>query len=335
MRALRFTARRLIFLLPQLLGITAVTFVLIHLIPGNPAYQIAGPNASPETIQAISERLGLDKPIWSQFLIYLGRGIRGDLGGSWYTGRPVTADIAQRAPATLELITASLLIAVVFAVPLGALAAFRKGTIVDRATIPYGLLAGAMPDFLLALIVIFVFFHLVPIFPAPVGRIGLDVTPPHTITGFMTVDSLLSRDWQALLSSLQHLALPSFTLAFLVGGTLMKLTRSTVRSVLESNFIMYARASGLQPRTVFAYALRNALTPIVTLLGFIFSFLISGAVLIETIFSWGGLGQYAVQAILNSDYLALQGFVAVATVFSILIYLCVDIAYFALDPRVR
>jgi ABC-type dipeptide/oligopeptide/nickel transport system permease component len=335
MRLAKFILKRLLFLLPQLLLISAATFFLIRLLPGDPAFRIAGPLATDESIRSITEKLGLDQPLVGQYWTYLKNLAQGDLGDSWYTAQPVLTDILDRFPATLELLTASVIIAVVVAVPIGVISAVRPGGIVDRGTVLYALLAGAMPEFLLALILILLFFTTFSIFPAPVGRIAVDVIPPDQITGLYTVDSLLTGNWRALSSSLSHLALPSLTLAFVVGGPIMKMTRSSVASVLESGFLMYGRASGLTTLTLARYALRNALPPVVTLLGFLYGYLIGGAVLIETIFGWGGLGQYAVLAINNSDYLALQGFVLVATLFSVAVYLAVDMIHFAIDPRIE
>jgi ABC-type dipeptide/oligopeptide/nickel transport system permease component len=335
MTASRYIARRLLFLVPQVLGVTTVVFILIRLLPGDPAYLIAGSLATKDVIESIREQMGLNKPIWEQFLIYLRHVAEGDLGKSWLTSSPVTTDILQRLPATLELITLALVLAFFIAIPLGMLTALRPGSLADRIASAYGMLAGAMPDFWWALFLVFILFGQLQVVPAPIGRIDIALLPPPQVTGFYTIDSLIAGDWAAFGSALAHLALPAFTLAFVYAGPILKMARSTMSQALLGNFILYARANGLRRGTIARYALRNALLPVITMTGITYGYLIGGAVLIEQVFAWGGLGQYAVQAITSSDYMAVSGVVLVTTLFSLLVYLVVDLLYLAVDPRIR
>lgn len=335
MRMLRYIGRRLIFVVPQLVGITFITFFLIRLIPGDPAYKIAGVAASPETIAEIHRKLGLDRPILEQYWLYIQRVIQGDLGTSWYTSNPVLVDLVHRLPATLELVTLGLLLSVIIMVPLGVVTALNPRGPASKGTFFYGMLAGSLPDFWLGLILVFVFYVSLGWAPAPMGRIGLIVTPPNFITGMYLIDSLLTGEWEALKSSLSHLVLPLVTLVFVYGGLILKMTQRTMASTLDSNFIHHARASGLKAHRIIYYAFKNTLPPVITITGVEYVYLLGGAVLVETVFGWGGAGQYAVQSIVNSDFAALQGFVLVAAIFSMIIYLSVDILYFAIDPRIK
>lgn len=335
MRLLRYAGRRLLYVVPQLVGITFLTFLLIRLIPGDPAFKIAGVAASPQTIAEIHRRLGLDKPLLEQYWLYFRRVAEGNLGFSWYTSNPVAVDLLHRLPATLELVTLGLLISLIVMVPLGVITALRPQGRASKGAFFYGMMAGALPDFWLGLILVFIFYVQLGWAPAPMGRIGLIVTPPEFITGMYLVDSLLTFNWAALKSTLAHLVLPLITLVFVYGGLILKMTQRTMVQVLDSNFIHHARASGLKPRRVVLYAFKNALPPVITITGVEYVYLLGGAVLVETVFGWGGAGQYAVQSIINSDFEALQGFVLVSAVFSMGIYLIVDILYFAVDPRIR
>jgi peptide/nickel transport system permease protein len=335
MRIFRFASRRLLFLIPQVLGIVTITFFLLRLLPGNPAQLIAGVAANPQTIAAIEARLGLDKPLYVQYFIYLENLLKGDLGDSWVTGQPVTQDILTRLPATLELITISLILSLLIGIPLGVLVVLRPRGIVDRFTFGYGLLAGALPDFWLGLLLVFVLFFILRLAPAPLGRLGLIESPPTMITGMYTVDSLLTGNWKTFQSAVAHLALPVLTLVFVYMGGIVKMTRSAMEEMLNSDFVEYARASGLSQFQVLRYALRNSLPPIVTIIGIMYGFLLGGAVLVEKIFSWGGMGQYAVQSVVQADYAPIQGFVLIAAVFNMIIYLILDLVYVTIDPRLN
>lgn len=332
---LRFVARRFALLIPQLLGISVIAFLFLHLLPGNPAYLMAGNLATPQAIHAIERHLGLDKPLYVQYAIYVGNLLHGDMGQSWLTGNPVLKDLLQRVPATIELVSIALIIIAILGILLGVAIALHPNGLVARIVLGYGLLAGALPDFWIGLILIFFLYYKLRLFPAPLGQLDLGVPTPRTITGMYLVDSLLTADWSAFSSSLRHLILPEMTLVFVYMGLVVRMSATSMQNVLRADFIRTARASGLRPRRVTVLALRNALPPVVTVLGVSYAYLLGGAVLVETIFAWGGIGQYAVQAVENSDYLAIEGFVLTAAVFTMLVYLVVDIGHFFLDPRVN
>lgn len=333
-----YILRRLLTVIPQVLGICTVTFILIHLLPGNPAYVMAGSLASKETIANITHSMGLDQPIHIQYLLYLRNLVHGDLGHSWYTGQPVAVDIAQRFPATFELISTAIFLIFLSSMIVGLITARKRqgivGWIVNKITFGYGLVAGALPDFWIGLMFIFFLYFLFHLAPAPVGQLDVSLESPHRVTGMFVVDSLVTGNWSVFRSALAHLVLPAVTLAFVYGGPVIKMVRATVGQTKEADFIGYADACGLSERMMMRYTLRNALPPVITLNAVMYSFLLAGAVLVETIFSWGGMGQYAVQSIVNSDYLAIQGVVLVAGVFSLMIYLAIDLIHMAIDPRV-
>ena len=335
MRILKYLGKRLITFIPLLIGVILVTFVLVRLLPGNPAERLAGTFAYEETIKALMERMGLDKPIWQQFLIYLKNVVQGDLGESWFTNNPILEDLIVRFPATLELITFSLILAFIVGVSLGVLAAIRPKSIFSRISSFYGLLAGSIADFWLALMFIFIFFYKLGWFPPPIGRLDLMITAPPQVTGFLVFDSLIAGNWAALQSSISHLALPVLTLGLTVAAPIMKITVSSMMEVLDSDYINHSKVLGLKENKVMRYSLRNSMPPIVTILGVLYGTLLGNAVLVETVFGWGGLGQYVTQALVNKDYSAIQGFVLVATIFSMFVYLLVDLIYMAVDPRIK
>lgn len=335
MRFWRFLLRRTIYMFFQLLGIVTIAFFLIRLIPGNPALALAGIGAREDTVRRIEERLGLDKPLPVQYLIYLQDLARGNMGNSVFTGQPVLADLQKRVPATLELITLSISIAVLIGVPLGLyIGAERRSGVGSKIVFGYGMLTGSLPDFWLGLILIFVFFFLLGWAPAPMGRFHPLGVPPSTVTGSLIIDSLLAGDSEALWISLRHLTLPVVTLVIIYMGNIVKMASSSMKGVMQSEFIDYARASGLPKRVITRYALRNALPPVVTVVAFTYGFLLGGAVLVEKVFAWGGLGEYAVQSITNSDYAPITGFVIVAGLMMVGIYLLLDVLYTLIDPRI-
>ena len=308
---------------------------MVKLIPGDPAVMMLGPTASQQSLAALRDKMGLTKPLWQQFGYYIRDVVHGDLGTSWQTTRPVTEDLFQRFPATLELVTFGLLLAIVIGFPLGVAGArYRSGPIRKFADY-YGLLAGAMPDFWLALVLIYIFYTRLNWIAAPLGRIDFAILPPRTITGSLVIDSLLAGDLDALRSSFGHLVLPVLTLGIISAGPILKMTQTMVARALSSEFIQYAEMCGLPRRIVMRQAVRAALPSIVTIISVLYGFLIGGAVLVEIVFSWGGAGQYAVQGVLNADVNPVLGFVLFSAVLSLIIYLVVDLIYFALDPRTR
>ena len=323
------------YVIPQLFGIILVSFFMVKLIPGDPAVMMLGPTASQQSLAALRDKMGLSKPLWQQFAYYIGDVLHGNLGTSWQTTRPVTEDLLQRFPATLELVTFGLLLAIAIGFPLGVAASRLQSGPVRKFADYYGLLAGAMPDFWLALVLIYIFYTQLGWIAAPLGRIDLAVVPPRTITGSLVVDSLLTGNIDALSSSFGHMVLPVLTLGIINAGPILKMTQTMVTRALSSEFVQYAEICGLPRRVVLRQAVRAALPAIVTIISVLFGFLIGGAVLVEIVFSWGGAGQYAVQGVLNADVNPVLGFVVLSAVLSLVIYLVVDLIYYALDPRTR
>lgn len=335
MNLARYVSRRLLFSIIQLFAIVVGSFFLMRLLPGDPVVLRLGATATPEAIAKVKHDMGLDLPLITQLVNYTSEVLRGDIGDSWRTGNAVSSDLRMRFPATLELISLSMLLAFIAAVPMGVITALRPAGLLSKGTLLYTLLAGSMPDFFIGLVLIYVLYFRLRVAPTPMGRLDLLVEPPPTLTGMYLVDSLVARDGDALRSALAHLALPVFTLAFVQAGPIMKMTRSTMLQILDGDFMYCARVYGLKVTYVWRYALRNALPPVVTLVGILYGILLGGAVLVETVFAWGGLGQYSVIAIVNADYDAIQGFVFVVAAFSLLIYLVLDIVHVLIDPRVR
>lgn len=334
MRLLRFVSRRIVYLSLQVLGVMTLTFVLERLIPGNPAIVLAGKAATPETVHSIERQLGLDKPLPVQYLIYLSNLVHGQLGSSIYTDQPVIRDIEQRVPATFELVTVSMLIVVLVGIPLGMYSASHPRGIVSRATYLYGQLSGAIPDFWLGLMLIFVFFFSVRWLPPPLGQTGLLPPPPHR-TGIDLIDSLFAGDIGLFGQVVAYLTLPTVTLVLTNMGNVVKMAHSSMEEVAHSDFVEFARACGLPRQVVLRYALRNALPPVITVVAFTYGILLGGAVLVEVVFSWDGMGQYAVQSVKGSDYAALTGFVLFAALFMAAVYLLLDIVYAWVDPRIQ
>lgn len=335
MAIVRYIGGRLMFLVPQIIGIILVGFLLIKAVPGDPATLMLGPMATPDGIAKLRGELGLDKPIPVQFFIYVDKLVHGDFGTSWQTTQPVLEDLKVRFPATLELVTYGLLVALLIGIPLGIVSAMRRRRFLAKLGDFYGLVAGALPDFWLALILIYVFYSLLDWVSSPIGRIDVMLVPPTTITGFYTIDSLLEGDWTAFRSSVEHLVLPVTTLGLINAGPILKMTQSTMARMLEGDFSQYERLCGLPEKLIMRHALRNALPSVITIVSVLYGFLIGGAVLVEIVFSWGGAGQYAVQGVLNSDFNPVLGFVIFSALFSLVVYLIVDLVYLAIDPRIR
>ncbi len=329
-----YLGRRLLFIAPQLLGIVLVSFLLIKTIPGDPAVLMLGPTATPESIASLRTKMGLDQTLPVQFVFYVKALLHGDLGTSWQTTKPVLDDLIQRFPATVELVTFGLLTAIVIGIPLGVASAVNPKGWIARFADFYGLTAGAVPDFWLALVFIYVFYTLLGWLPPPLGRIDLAIIPPAQVTGIYTIDALIAKDWGAFTSAAAHLVLPVATLGLINAGPILKMTHATVERMLQSDFSRYEVLSGMPRSRVIRSAFRNALPSVITIIGVLYGFLIGGAVLVEIVFSWGGAGQYAVQGVLNSDIYPVLGFVLFSAIFSLVVYLAVDLIYFVIDPRI-
>lgn len=334
-RTVRHVLIRVFLVIPQMLALTAVVFLLVRLLPGDPVIARLGGFAPDAAVASLTKQLGLDQPIHIQYVNYMKALSRGDLGDSWRTAQPVMLDVKMRLPATLELLILGMGIATALGVSVGVLSAMSPGGLLDRSTLLYGLLAGAMPEFYIGLILVYVFFFLLGVAPNPAGRLSLLAIPPPRVTGMYLVDSALAGQWDTFRDAAAHLVLPVVTLVFWQAGAILKMTRSTMLQILDGDFVAYGRLVGLKPAIIRRYALRNALPPIISLAVTIFAILLGAIVLIEHVFSWGGLGQYSVQSVTSSDWEAITGFLMVAATISLLLFVVVDILYVMVDPRLE
>jgi len=327
---------RLATAIPSIVGVIVVTFALTRLLPGDPAAYFAGMAASPQAIAEIRTKLGLDKTLPEQFVAYVVDLAHGNLGNSLSTGQPVVAEIANRLPASAELTLVALLVAVAIAIPLGVLAAVKQGTWIDHLCRIVTTAGVSLPVFFTGLLFAYLFYYVLQIAPAPTGRLDVFLSAPKDITGFYLIDSLLTGNLETFWGALRQLALPAISMAVFSLAPLARMTRGSMLAVLGSDFVRTARASGLSPGTiVFTYAFRNAVLPVITTLGMVFSFLLGANVLVETVFAWPGIGLYAVNALITSDYAPVQGFVLAMAVLYIALNLLIDLLYGLVDPRVR
>jgi peptide/nickel transport system permease protein len=328
--------KRMMMAVPSLIGVVIVTFLLTRALPGDPAAYFAGPAATTEAIQQIRVKLGLDKPLYVQFVRYVEDLARGDLGNSLTTGQPVGHEIKTRLPASAELTLLGLLVSVVIAVPLGILAATRPNSLIDHACRVIATAGVSLPVFFTGLILIYVFYYHLGWAPPPLGRLDIFYSPPPHVTGFYLIDSLIAGDGEVFVAALKQLILPALTLAIFSLAPIARMTRASMLAVLSSDFVRTARASGLAPFTVvITYAFRNAMLPVITTLGMVFSFLLGANVLVEKVFAWPGIGSFAVEALIASDFAPLQGFVLTMAVMYVALNLLIDILYGVIDPRMR
>jgi peptide/nickel transport system permease protein len=326
---------RLFQAIPALIGIIIVTFLLTRALPGDPAAYFAGPAANPESIAEIRKELGLDRTLPEQFFFYLGDLFTGDLGESISTGQPVVSELVSRLPASLELTLFALLFSASVAIPLGILAATRPNSWVDHACRFVTTAGVSLPTFFTGLALIYLFYYLLDWAPAPIGRLNIIyLSPPH-VTGFYTVDALIDGDLETFRAALAQLILPAVTLGLFTLAPLARMTRASMLQVLGSDFVRTARAAGLSGRKVlYTYAFRNALLPVITTLGMVFSFTLGANVLVEKVFAWPGIGSYAIEALVVSDYAAVQGLVLTMAIMFVLLNLVIDVVYTLIDPRV-
>jgi peptide/nickel transport system permease protein len=331
----RLVLRRVVFGAFVLWGVTLITFFLSRVVPGDPARLIAGPHANAAALANIRELYGLDQPLHEQYRRYLGDLVRGDLGTSFVTRRPVTEDLRDFFPATLELALLALLVGALLGTMIGVMAAMRRGTAADfggRLLATAGL---SMPAFWLAMLFQLLFFSYLGWLPFG-GRLDTGVPAPPRVTGLYTVDSLLAGRLDTFVDALEHLVLPVVTLALAELGLMARIVRTSMLEVLGEDYVRTAESKGLTPRRVLLrHALRNALLPAVTVLGLGVGLLASGVFLVETIFAWPGIGRYAYDAIRASDYNAILGVTLVVAVVYVVVNLVVDLVYLYLDPRIR
>jgi peptide/nickel transport system permease protein len=321
-------------IIPVLLGVSIVVFFMVRAIPGDPAQIMLGQQATQEQVQQIRENMGLDKPIFVQYGLFLKDALRGDLGDSIVTGRPVTTELLTRLPATLELTAFAMLIAILVGIPVGVISAVRQYSLLDKSTSVLALTGISMPIFWLAMILVVIFGVNLELLPFP-GR--LDPTTGITaITGLVLVDSLLTLNFAGFWDGLLHLIMPALALATIPMAVIMRMTRSSMLEVMNEDYVRTARAKGVVPwRVVFKHALRNAMLPTITVIGLQTGLLMGGAIITETIFSWPGIGLYTYNSISSRDYASIQGVVLYAALLFVLVNLLVDILYAILDPRVR
>jgi peptide/nickel transport system permease protein len=332
---LRMVLARFAVGIPAAFGILVVTFMMIRLAGESPVHHLAGPNASALEIRTVTEALGLDRPLWEQLGIYTSRLLHGDLGRSWLSGQPVAAELLDRLPATLELVVLSMLIGAFIGVWVGGQAAFHPEGKFDTFARVTATVTFSVPIYVVGLLAIMLFFVVLGIAPAPMGRLSLAVLPPPRVTGSYLLDALVARDAAALGSAAAQLVLPVACFALVVAGPAVKQVRAVVGNALKSEYIAYARACGLPQPGIRRIALRNSVVPIVTFLGVEFSHLFAASSLIEFTFAWGGIGQYGLNAILQGDFAAVQGYVLLLALTSLIVFFAVDMFVWLVEPRGR
>src|SRR6266508_6224301 len=332
---LRFLIRRVLLLLFVVWGISLVTFVLARLVPSDPARLIAGPRAGPEAVAVVRHDYGLDRPVPEQYLRYIGGLLSGDLGRSFSSKRPVADDLRAFLPATIELGTAALLLALLVGVPVGIIAAVRRNSGVDYAGRGLAILGLSLPPFWIGLLAQLLFYSGLTLLPVG-GRLGQDVLAPPAPTGLYTIDSLLVGQFATFLDALRHLVLPAVVLSFSTTAVFVRLVRAALLEVLRQDDVRTARAKGLHERSVVTgHALRNALLPVLTIGGLQLGLLLSGTLLVESIFSWPGIGRYSAQSIVGADYNGIMGVTIVLALIYLLVNTLVDLLYAWLDPRIH
>ena len=335
MRILTYVSHRLLILFLAVFGVSIITFVVTRVLPGNPAYLIVGVQADQSTVDAVIDKLGLDKPIIEQYHLYMKQLFLGDFGTSWRTGNPVSFDLSSRWPATIELSSIAMIIAIIWAIPLGLISSIRKNSISDYIAKFLSGLGVAIPEFWLATLLILIFFAGFQLAPAPIGRILLS-SPPESITGMYILDSIITANWESLRASVSQIILPASTLAFTIGAPLLRVTRTFMKDVLDSQYIRSARAMGIPKMSIiFRHAFPNVLLPVSTMIAVLYGYLLGGTVLVEYVFSWPGMGKYAIDSINSSDYAPVMAVVVLSAVSYLLVYLLIDILHFIVDPRSR
>lgn len=331
---LTYVLRRFAAVFPVLIGVSLLVFIGIHLIPGDPAQILLGDKGTPQELEQLRRDLGLDQPIYVQYWRFLRRAVTGDFGRSLRTKQPVWHDIAASLPSTIELSAAAILLATTVAIPAGVLVAVRRNSILDHGVMVAVLIGISMPVFWTGLLLMLLVGVMMPIFP--LSGVLDDGVVLSKITGMYLVDSLLQSNWVAFRSALLHLALPTITLATIPTAVIARMTRSAMLEVLGQDYIRTARAKGLAERIVnYRHALKNALIPVVTVVGLQFGNLLSGAVITETVFARPGMGRLAVISILFRDYPVVEGVVLVVATLFVLLNLATDLLYAIIDPRVH
>jgi peptide/nickel transport system permease protein len=331
---LRFIVRRLLLLLPILVGLSIIVFLYLRALPGSPAYALLGDRATPEAVAAINKQYGLDRPIYVQYWRYVQNTAQGDLGVSTRTRQPITTELRQRFPATVELAVAALIFASLVGMPLGFIAAKRYGTWIDHGSLVLSLVGISIPIFFLAILLKYVFAVRWGLLPT-VGRSGVLTNLEHP-TNFYVIDAIITGNWSAFVDVVKHLVLPAVALGSIPLAIIARITRAAVLDVQNEDYVRTARAKGVAPMTVDRrHVLRNALLPITTIIGLQVGLLLSGAVLTEKVFAWPGVGSWLVDAISGRDYAVLQGGILFLAIIFVLVNLVVDVTYAIINPRIR
>ena len=329
----RFLLRRCLLVLPSLLGLLVITFLLIHAVPSDPAVAMAGEGGTPEQIARLRQQYGLDKPIWEQFAVYVGKVVQLDFGESAFSRRPVSLDIVQRLPATLELTFAALFLSILLGVPLGVVSALNHNTWPDYLLRVFSVLGIAVAAFWFAIMLQLFFAMDLGWLPLR-GDLSSTMVRPPRVTGFLSLDALLAGRWDVFVDHLRHLVLPAVTLSLGGLATIVRFTRAGMLDTLQQDFVFYERAMGYRwARLVWVFILRNSVTATVTQIGLLFGGLIAGGVVVEAIFDWPGIGSYTVQAILTGDkQVMLAVTLLVGTIYAA-VNILVDVVHGLLDPR--
>ena len=329
-----FLLKKLGTLLLALFVISLISFAGVRIV-GTPVYLMVGQQFTSEMVESINARLGLDQPIYVQYARYLRGILSGNLGVSRFTYNPVIFDIAQRLPATIELTTTALILIILWSLPAGVIAALKESKPIDKAILFESKVGVSVVEFWLGLVLIYFFCYRCHLFPNPVGRLPFLALIPKHVTGLYTIDSLIAGDTKTFLMAVHNLILPAFTLAFTISPGTLLLTRATLRNILKTDYMRTARAFGLPKRLLYKYMLRNAFPSILTVLALAFGHFISGAVLVEVVFAWPGIGRYAVVALQNSDYEPIIGIILLVCIVYAVIYFLIDIICANIDPRYR
>ena len=328
--------KRVAAALPVLAGVIVVTFILTRMLPGDPAAYFAGQSDSFAAIEETRRAMGLDAPLPVQFWRYIAALAQGDLGRSFSTGRDVTTEILERLPASLELVFVAMLLGAGLAIPLGVWAAVRQGGMVDQVVRVITTAGVSLPAFFTGLMLIFLFYWALEWAPSPIGRLDLFSMPPPRVTGFFLVDAAVAWEWEAWRAAAMQMMLPAISLGLVTLAPIARMTRGAMLAALGSDFVRTARAAGLSPqRVLWRYAFPNAILPVLTTLGMVFSYSLGGAVLVEKVFAWPGVGSFALDALMQLDYAPVQGFVLVLGVLYVVLNLVVDLALLLVDPRIR
>ena len=332
----RYLGKRLLISMATVVGIVVIVFFIVRVLPGDAAVVRAGPYANEEKVAEIREQYGLSDPIVVQFYDYITGVFTGDLGVSIRTNGDVLDELMDRLPASLELAFYSVLLAALIGIPLGILAAARRGSWVDGGARVFAVFGSSMALFWLGLLLIYFLFFRLRWFPGPIDRLAVGTEPPQTITGFYTVDALLRGQFGVMVEAFRYLALPVLTLGLVLAAPILKMVRASMIEALDSEHVRTAKAIGVPPRTVlFKDGFRNALLPVVTAIGIVFGYMLGGNIIVEFLFAWPGVGRYAYNAIQVNDLEALQGFVIMVGVLYVILNVVIDLSYAWIDPRIR